>query len=494
VKSGLVAGVAAVAAVAVAAVPAVALHRVAEDAAAEVAEAQPFAPSTASPGPAVGTPLLSTRRMPGVVTGRLTTTSLVAGADVVGRASPPGSCLLVTLDGNPLYVMRPDAPLIPASNQKLVTAAVALDVLGPQHRFTTLAVAPPIEDGTVNGDLTIVGGGDPLLATAPYAAWARSAGREAQEPWTAYETLADRIVAAGVTRIEGAVVGQEGRYDTERRVPTWPSSYRPSLEGGPLSSLLVNDGFASFAPARSAADPAQQAAAVMTALLQERGVTVAGAPRSGQATEGAAEVARLESPPLGEVVGELLTTSDNNTAELLVKELGVARAGTGTTAAGTMVITNTLRRWGVPMEGVVVADGSGLDRTNRVTCRVLETVLARGGAPVQAGLAVAGQTGTLADVLRANPVTGKLRGKTGTLTGVKSLTGLVPAQGHQLRFAYVVNAPNAPAVALSQWERLGTALASYPDRPDLGPFLPKPAVVPAATAPTTVAPPTTAAS
>ncbi len=73
---------------------------------------------------------------------------------------------------------------------------------------------------------------------------------------TPLESLADQIVAAGVTTVQGAVVGDESRYDAERFVPSWPASYATSREAGPLSALLVNDGAESLQPLRSTTDPA----------------------------------------------------------------------------------------------------------------------------------------------------------------------------------------------------------------------------------------------
>ncbi len=478
--------------VAVVAIPAVALRWAAADAGDQAAGGLPPATTVAPSVGKAATPLLSARRVPGIVTGKLATASLLQGVQAVGAASPAPSCLLVTLDGASLYDLRADAPLIPASNQKLITAAAALELLGADHRFVTTAVASePAVSGLVRGDLTLVGGGDPLLATQPYLDWLKASGKEVAEPHTSFEALADRIVAAGVRTITGSVVGQEGRYDLVRRVPSWPAAYRSSLEGGPLSSLLVNDGFTSFTPPQSTPDPAEHAAAVLTELLQARGVAVAGAPRSGAAAPGAAEVARVESPPLTEVVREMLTTSDNNTAELLLKEIGLARGGVGSTAAGAAAVTDLLAAWGVPSAGVVVVDGSGLDRGNRATCRALVAVLQRGGAPVVAGLAIAGETGTLADAFASSPAKGRLRGKTGTLTGVKSLSGVMPVEDHGIAFAYIVNAPNADGRARPQWERLGAAFATYPDQPPLGPFLPLPPITGAVAGP---AAPTTAST
>ena len=347
--------------------------------------------------------------------------------------------------------------MIPASNQKLVTAAVALEALGGEHRFVTSAVAPaaPV-DGVLRGDLTIVGGGDPVLTTQPYLAWLPSAGKEVQDPHTPYEALADQIVAAGVRRIEGSVVGNDGRYDAERRVASWPAAYRPSVVGGPLSALLVNDGFTSFAPARSAADPAQHAAQVMTQLLAARGVAVTGPARSGPAS-GTAQIAAIASPPLTDVVREMLTTSDNNTAELLLKEIGLAKGRRRLHGRGRRQPSpRPSPPGGCPWPACRWSTARASTGATGSRATPSSAVLDHGGAALEAGLAVAGQTGTLDDDFTNSPVKGRLRAKTGTLTGVKSLTGVVPAGDHRITFAYVLNAPTRPTC----WPRpSGTASA-----------------------------------
>src|SRR5205085_1445523 len=121
---------------------------------------------------------------------------------------------------------------------------------------------------------------------------------------------------------------------------------------------------------------------------------------------------------------------------------------------------------------------SGLDRGDRLTCQLLLRVMDRVGVagPVAAALPVANQSGTLAPFFAGNPMAGRLRAKTGTLTGAKALTGFVPADdGHTLTFSFVYNGPNARESAASLWDRFGRALATYPYRPDLSAFAPAPA-------------------
>ena len=118
---------------------------------------------------------------------------------------------------------RADVPLIPASNQKLLVGAVALDVLGPRHRFTTeVRAGAPVSDG-VTGDLFLVGGGDPLLTSDAYPV--ENDLNPVINP-TSLDALADAVVAAGVERVEGAVVGDASRYDDEWYVPSWSADIR----------------------------------------------------------------------------------------------------------------------------------------------------------------------------------------------------------------------------------------------------------------------------
>ena len=147
---------------------------------------------------------------------------LAAALQPIAASLTDSSCLRVTVDGEQIVDVHGDTPLIPASTLKLLTASVALDVLGADHKYTTTvqAAAAPV-GGVVNGDVWLVGGGDPLLATHDYLGMFR----HPPDPVTPLESLADSIVAAGVTQITGRIVGDESRYDAERYVPSWPKRY-----------------------------------------------------------------------------------------------------------------------------------------------------------------------------------------------------------------------------------------------------------------------------
>jgi D-alanyl-D-alanine carboxypeptidase/D-alanyl-D-alanine-endopeptidase (penicillin-binding protein 4) len=367
--------------------------------------------------------------------------------------------------------------MIPASTEKLLTATAALEVLDPQARFKTTAVAAATPNGgVVAGDLTLVGGGDPLLSTADYV----SRFRHQPQLFTDLDALAAAITTAGVRQITGSVVGDERRYDPTRYVAGWPQRYIDQNTVGPLSALAVNDGFAKYPTAAArdvslepAAEPAVEAAAVLTRLLESRGVDVVGNPRAGAFPAGAVELGAVESAPLIDVLGELLRESDNNTAELLLKELGLTTAAP-TTAGGAAVVTDIVADLG-PHQ---VVDGSGLSLDDRVTCQLLVDVLNRPGTGevIDDLLAVAGQSGTLTERFRGTPLEGVLRAKTGSLTSVASLAGIVDDDDPPLTFAFIVNADPPTAVpdgvgALQQ--QVGEVLASWPRTPDVAVLGPK---------------------
>jgi D-alanyl-D-alanine carboxypeptidase/D-alanyl-D-alanine-endopeptidase (penicillin-binding protein 4) len=448
-------------------------------------EVRVVAASTELVGPPAPTPVLSVRRLPEALAAPTADRRLRADLLAWAAVTPSSSCALIhDEDGEVVLDLRAHLPLVPASTLKLATATAALLELGAEARFRTAAVGTPPVDGVVTGDLTVVGGGDPLLATSGYAA------RFKRQPQTFTDAgvLAQRLVDAGVRRVTGSVVGDESRYDRVRYVPAWPLRYIDQDVTGPLSALAVNDGFAAYPSTWDAGDelvqaedPAAQAATVLTAELEIRGVDVVGAPRSGLAPEGAAELAAVESPPLEDVVTQLLRESDNSTAELLLKELGRAAADPST-AGGRAQATEALQDAGLDLTGALLADGSGLGLDNRATCRLLVDLLERPGtgAVLRAGLPVAAESGTLTERFVGTSLAGHLRAKTGSLNTVASLTGLLTDEDGTFTFAYIVNAePGRGAVdeqaVIASQLALGEILLGWPRVPEveaLGPLEP----------------------
>jgi D-alanyl-D-alanine carboxypeptidase/D-alanyl-D-alanine-endopeptidase (penicillin-binding protein 4) len=418
--------------------------------------------------------VLSVRRLPELLAQTGADIRLAKALD--GAVADPAfanSCLIVEQGDRRLYTRNPDRPLIPASNLKLLTAVAALRKLGPDGQFTTAAKAGSKlgADGAVNGPLYLVGGGDPLLETADYAA----SFKNQPQTRTAFEQLADDLVAKGLRRVTGGVVGDESRYDAERYIPSWRPRYITDAEVGPASALMVNDGFVEFKPKHVAAPaPAVHAAQMLSDLLKGRGVSIEGTSGQSQAPAGAATISELRSPPVRDVVAEMLRESDNTTAELLVKELGRRGAGKGTTGVGLGVLRDTLAAAHLPAAQVQTVDGSGLDRSDRATCTLLLNALDQ--APdLLPGLPTAAKDGTLAMRFAGSPAAGRLHAKTGSLDGVAALSGFVDpavedgAEGDSasppLGFSLLVNDLPKDAMGRALQETVGAILARYPNGP-----------------------------
>ena len=415
-------------------------------------------------------PVFSVRRIAQTVAIDARVAKVRARLTSVSANMPEASCLLVRADTRLVADVRSSAPVVPASNMKLLVAAAALDVLGADFRYETQALGVR-EGNTVVGNLWLVGGGDPLLSTRGYPA-------TQQYPTispTFLDSLADEIAASGITTVAGSVVGDESRYDDERYVPTWGDGIR-AIEAGPLGALLVNDGIILGEPLKPA-NPAVGAATVFTRLLQERGITVLGAARAGTAPTGTAVLAKLASAPLAQVVVDLLTNSDNNAAELLLKEIGLARRQTPTRTSGLQVMAEALENRGIATAGLSFADGSGLDGGNTVTCSVLVALLDSFGVEsvIGQGLALAGTTGTLRDVLKSGPAAGRVRAKTGTLRNVKSLSGFYPVQDGAITFAFVLNGGGVSnqSVYRPLWDDMMKAFGAYSATPLADELLPR---------------------
>jgi D-alanyl-D-alanine carboxypeptidase/D-alanyl-D-alanine-endopeptidase (penicillin-binding protein 4) len=416
-------------------------------------------------------PIINARRNPQTLSQDVRFRSLRSKLATLTKRLPSESCLTIDIEGNRIVSFNPDLPLLPASNMKIVVAMVALEVLTPEFVFSTSLVGK-VNGTAIEGDAYLIGGGDPLLITGNYPD---------TEPYptfnfTRVENLFDALRSQGITQIQGSVIGDESRYDAERFTPSLGLGIK-GTEVGPLGALMVNDGVITGNPIKPD-NPALGAATEFTNILQNNGISVSGLPKVGTAPQELTMIAKIDSLPLSEIVTEMLTNSDNNTADLLVKELGFASTGVGTREAGLEVMKAKLVEWGIPLDALTFVDGSGLDRGNRLTCNSLSALLARDGGfgPTGLGLAIAGQTGTLRDVLGDSLGAGKLRGKTGTLTGAKSLSGFVPYTADQASaFALIINGANASNQTTYRpiWNALSDALGGFSGSPSASELAPK---------------------
>ncbi len=375
-------------------------------------------------------------------------------AAVSGSGAPDDLCLSLYRNGELLYESDGAGSFTPASLMKLATAAVALEVMGPDGTYTTEVVADAdalagVRSGVLRGDLYLVGGGDPTLSTRSYAAtFSRP------RPYTDANDLADMVMAAlrarGVRVIDGAVVGDESRYPEAERdytahyvdgAPVWKASYRDTNLSGPLSALMINDGYHPHAASRRGhtrpADVARAAAAEFDDLLEERGMVIRRWPRSQAAPSVARRVTlgSLESIPMSQIVERMLSHSDNTTSEMVLKEIGHRNGGSArahAAAAATAILRGMV---GGAAGSVRWADGSGLSAHNRMSCDLAARLLvdAGAGSPLVQALAVAGRTGTLRNCGPAEAADSEprnaVRAKSGSLNDTDALAGVVVAAG-----------------------------------------------------------------
>ncbi|MER7699947.1 D-alanyl-D-alanine carboxypeptidase/D-alanyl-D-alanine-endopeptidase [Streptomyces sp. NPDC096095] len=350
-----------------------------------------------------------------------------------------------TATGEQLYASGAASPMTPASTIKIATTLAALSALGPDHRIATTAALSPDSH-----TLTLVGGGDPTLSKAAL----RSIAADAADALREGDRTSVRLT-----------------YDTSRYTGPVLHPISPNENIAPVTALMVDEGRldgTDRGPAPRTGDPAGDAARAFAAELRKAGVKVTGEPRAARAADKARTVATHRSAPLSALVERTLTNSDNDIAEALARQTAIAKGESADFAGARRAVTKELKKLKVPVAGAHLADGSGLDRADRVTPALLTTLLARaadpdrpGLRPVLTGLPVAGFSGTLGGRYREDSEgTGLIRAKTGTLSGVNSLAGtVVGPQGRLLAFAFLAAGSRSAAEAEPALDALATALA-----------------------------------
>jgi D-alanyl-D-alanine carboxypeptidase/D-alanyl-D-alanine-endopeptidase (penicillin-binding protein 4) len=399
-----------------------------------------------------------------------------------------------------LYSRDADKLLVPASNQKILTSAVALDALGPQFRFSTSVIASgQLADGTLDGDLLIAGRGDPTVSD-------RIAG-DAMSPVIA---LADSVYAHGIRRIRGRVLPHGNAFPDANIGYAWEYDDLSTSSGAPIDELLFNEGIAAIrvrgadhpgvppvvrtAPAESyprvrneattvqrgsGRDSTAQLSAVKDTLRGEfvlsgkipagdsasltvtyrdpteayisavreallaRGISIGdGAGAAGARMD---TMLVVQSQPLSEILPWFLKPSQNQIGEMLFKSIALSRTDTGAARISRRLVGEKLRAWGAAPDGYLVWDGSGMSRQDLVSPTTLIRVLdaMRRGPSFQVyydAFPVAGVDGTLRTRMRGTAGEGNVRGKTGTLSGVRSLSGYVTtASGRMLLYSVLAN-------------------------------------------------------
>ncbi|MFI8391172.1 D-alanyl-D-alanine carboxypeptidase/D-alanyl-D-alanine-endopeptidase [Streptomyces sp. NPDC085540] len=360
-----------------------------------------------------------------------------------------------TATGQVLYESGARDAMTPASTVKIVTAAAVLAALGPEHRIRT-TVAP----GATPGQIVLVGGGDPSL-TAKKKSPAGSGGSLVA---LAGDT-AQALKAAGTDTV--TLGYDDSLYTGPARHPI---GVNPNI--APVTALTADEGRpddSTSGPVDRSDDPSKDAARAFRTLLADRGIKVTGEPAKAKPAAGVQPLAVTLSTPVAGLVERMLTSSDNDIAEALARQTALASGRPASFEGAEQAVTDRLTALGVDTAGSRFADGSGLNRADKVSAGLLTGLLAKAAdpqrpelRPVLTGLPVAGFTGTLkARNSGSSPAAGLLRAKTGTLSGVNSLSGtVVDPSGRLLAFAFLTANTPGPEGAEKALDKLAAAVAT----------------------------------
>lgn len=360
--------------------------------------------------------------------------ALARGMSAVGPYS--GAYVVDLTTGHVLFSAAPGVERLPASVEKLYTTSTALLRFGPAATLTTsvLGVGTRSSAGLWAGDLYLRGGGDPTFGSAAFDRANYGTGTTVQQLVAALKK------SAGITGVQGRILGDASWFDRLSGTPATGLRYSPYVEGS-LSALAFNRGLLNGG-ALNVAHPSRFAAGALAAAMHGARLQV---PRTtaiaaGVVPSGAQQLAAVSSPPLRTLIALTNAPSDNFFAEMLLKDLGAQFGSAGTTAAGAAVVRAELAtQFGIHPR---LNDGSGLSRYDATTPRQVVTLLAQmAGTPdFVSSLAVAGETGTLINEMQGTVAQGRCRGKTGSLHDVSNLVGYCRARdGHTLAFAFMMN-------------------------------------------------------
>lgn len=337
--------------------------------------------------------------------------------------------------GTVLWEQGSDKPLTPASTSKLLTAAAALLAVDHPSTLTTEVVA-----GDTPGEVVLVAGGDPTLNSLP-------GEKDSVYPGAArLDDLVERVRKATGGKVD-TVRLDLGAYSGGARAKGWSPEDAPSTYAAPVEAAMLDGGREdpTSGDSRRTGDPAGALARALAERLDAR----VGAPAT--AKQGAKVLGKVHSPPLTELIDTMLLSSDNVLAEAVARRTAIEVGAEPSFDGAAKATLDVLRENGFDLDGVRLSDGSGLSVRNRIPARLLTELLAAAAAPDRSdprtaklrpllgGLPVAGGSGTLADRYegtKADDGKGWVRAKTGTLSEVNTLAGMVlDTDGRVLVFA-----------------------------------------------------------
>ncbi|WP_024795106.1 D-alanyl-D-alanine carboxypeptidase/D-alanyl-D-alanine endopeptidase [Tomitella biformata] len=331
--------------------------------------------------------------------------------DFTGQVSDPET-------GEVLWQQGASTPRTPASVTKALTSSAALLTMPLDHRLTTTVVR-----GSKPGEVVLVGGGDPTLTATPI-------GQEGYFEGAAHiADLAAQIRDAGVTAT--SITVDVSRYSGPEMAQGW---FEEDIGGGniaPMRPVMLDGG--RLDPTRDlsprSATPALEAGRALAASLDVDSAAVA----LGTAPSGAEQLAAVQSQPLETLIRQAMVDSDNVLAEALGREVAVAAGKPASFSGGGAAVLGALRDAGIDTAGATLHDLSGMSVDNLLPARLLDDVFVAAAGdgqpklrPLLDSLPIAGGTGTLVDRYGDGATgAGWVRAKTGTLSGVSTLAGIV---------------------------------------------------------------------
>ncbi|MDN4471999.1 D-alanyl-D-alanine carboxypeptidase/D-alanyl-D-alanine endopeptidase [Demequina zhanjiangensis] len=349
--------------------------------------------------------------------------------------------------GEPLADLDADEPQVPASTTKVLTAVAAATALGPDHTLSTDAAWDP---GART--LTLVAGGDILLAegyghhgdlgTASADEIAAFGGPSVANGYAGLADLADAVVDALGTDLGTVTVAVDtSDYPGPAYPESWPDYALQQGYAGRVTGIAIDEGrLTDDAYAQRSDDPVGDTVDAFAALLEDRGIDV-GTTVTRTASSGASVVASVESAPMSDIVTYLLRDSDNTVAEQVGRILALETGRKATPSGAAAAVTEALDGLGVDTTGLQLYDGAGFSDRNRITPNQLVDALRAAAVSDDTSgildwLPVMGVEGTVADRAGTDDVVGRGLAKTGSLTGVTALAGLIEtADGRWLVFA-----------------------------------------------------------
>lgn len=422
--------------------------------------------------------------------------------DPIFQSSVAGVQVVRVDTGEIVYSYGDDQPLIPASTMKVVTAATALRTLGPTWRFPTwILYDGELDGGVLKGNLYIKGQGDPTMViermwrmvrdlklrginevkgdiifddsyfadTTLLPGWNKQEDIEAGPTYFApLGALSLNYNIATIVIRPGAGSGQAAiaEFDTptpavviDNQLVTGSRNSRMRLdveravdpETGKITTFTLKGTVPAEAEPervyRTLTDPLGNYIGGFDNMLKAHDIKVKGRLYAGTTSKKAELLLRFDSETLAEVLGEMNKQSNNFMAEQILRSVGAEAKGLpGTTQKGVEVIQDYLAQIGISATEYRLVNGSGLSREIGLRPSQINKVLVDMWHNVAVGpeflttLAVGGRDGTLRSRFRDDDLLGRVRGKTGTLSGVHCLAGYVYAVDHQVyAFSFMVN-------------------------------------------------------